>query len=250
VIAVVCTLSLSKGLSLPSRIISRRIGALPPLYSGGMIVGMYMTRDVETIAPDTTLIDAIHTMSRRQIRRLVVTDEGNIVGMVGHRDLAYAFPDHINPFSPVAVTRTASAGKVRTIMKHPVITVEEDKPIERAAALMTEHHISCLPVTSGGKLVGIITESDIFRALAKVLSDKGDSVRITFDLTESEDVLSFLARTIEKYDLTLSSFITFHDNDRRFAVVSVHGQRVRSLVNELWQSGHRVVSVLQSAEWA
>ena len=215
-----------------------------------MIVGMYMTRDVETISPDATLIEAIHAMSHHQIRRLVVTDKGRIVGMVCHRDLANAFPDHINPFSPIAVTRAVSAAKIGKVMKRAVITIEDSKPIEQAARLMTQYDIGCLPVTSGGKLVGIITESDIFRALTKVLSESGDSVRITFDLTESENVLSFLAGATQTYDLTLSSFITFHDSNRRFAVASVRGKRVQDLVNELWQSGHRVVSVLRSAGWS
>jgi acetoin utilization protein AcuB len=210
-----------------------------------MIVGMYMTRDVETISPETSLIDAIRTMSRHRIRRLVVTDKGKIVGMVGHRDLANAFPDHINPFSPVAVTRAASAEKVRKVMTYPVITIGDDKPIEQAARLMTKHRIGSLPVTCGGKLVGIITESDIFRALTGVLSESGDSIRITFDLTESENVLSFLAEAAQKYGLALSSFITFHDGDRRMAVASVRGRRAQDLVDELWESGHRVVSVLR-----
>jgi acetoin utilization protein AcuB len=213
-----------------------------------MIVGMYMTRDVETILPDTTLIDAIHKMSRHRIRRLVVTDEGKIVGMVCHRDLANAFPDHINPFSPVAVTKAVSADRVKKIMKHPVITIGDDKPIEQAARLMTEHRIGSLPVTCGGKLVGIITESDIFRALTRVLAGPDDSLRITFDLTESENVLSFLAEATRKYGLALSSFITFHDSDRRMAVASVRGRRVQDLVDDLWKSGHRVVSILRSAE--
>lgn len=207
-----------------------------------------MTREVETISPEATLIDAIRVMSRRQIRRLVVTDKGAVVGMVCYSDLANAFPEHINPFSPVAITRAVSAEQVRTIMSHPVITVGDEKPIEQAAQLMTEHRIASLPVTSGTKLVGIITESDIFRALTKVLSEGEDAVRITFDLTENENILSFLAAATCEYGVSLSSFITFHDNDRRFAFASVRGNRVQEFVDDLWKSGHRVVSVLRSGE--
>ena len=103
-------------------------------------------------------------------------------------------------------------------------------------------------VTSNGKLIGIITESDIFRALTEVLSESSDSVRITFDLTEGEDVVSFLVETVRKNGLSLRSFIAFHDDDRRMAVASVRGRRVDDLVGELWKSGHRVVSVLRSTE--
>ena len=133
-------------------------------------------------------------------------------------------------------------------MKHPVFAIEHDQPIEQAARLMTEQDIGSLPVTSGGKLSGIITESDIFRALTEVLSERSDSVRITFDLTEGEDVVSFLVETARKNGLSLRSFIAFHDGDRRMAVASVHGKRVDDLIGELWKSGHRVESILRSAE--
>jgi acetoin utilization protein AcuB len=178
----------------------------------------------------------------------VVSDKDAVVGMVCHRDLVEAFPHHINPFSPVAASTEAASDKVKTVMKHPVITIPEDRPLEQAAKLMTERHIGALPVTSGGKLVGIITESDVFRALTQVLTQPDDSVRIAFDLTESENVLSFVAEVTGKYGLTLLSFISFHEGDRRMAVTTVRGKQVEDLVGELWSSGHRVVSILRSSD--
>jgi len=213
-----------------------------------MIVGMYMTRDVEVISPEDTIGEAVRKMSRRRVRRLVVTNLGVIVGTVSLRDVADAFPEHVNPFSPAAGASSVSGNPVRGIMKHPVIAIEHNRPIEEAARLMTKHHIGSLPVTSGGRLAGIITESDIFRVLTEVLSERSDSVRITFDLTEGEDVVSFLVETTRKLGLSLRSFMSFHENRRRMAVASVQGKQVDALVGELWKSGHRVVSVLRSAE--
>jgi acetoin utilization protein AcuB len=209
---------------------------------------MYMSRDVEVISPEASLSEAIRRMSHRRIRRLVIMDKGAIVGMVCHRDLVNAFPDDINPFSPLAIDREVATGNVATIMKHPVITVEYDRPIEHAARLMTERHIGCLPVTMANKLAGIITESDIFRAFTELLSARDDSVRVTFSLTEGENVLSFLAETTQTYGLTLLSFISCHDGDRRLAVANVRGARVQDFVGELWKAGHSVVSVLRSDE--
>ena len=213
-----------------------------------MVVGMYMSRDVEVIRPDASLSEAIRRMSRRRIRRLVIMDEGAIVGMVCHRDLVNAFPEDINPFSPVAMDRDVATGNVAAIMKHPVITVEYDRPIEYAARLMTEQHIGCLPVTMGDKLAGIITESDIFRAFTELLSARDDSVRITFSLTEGENLLSLLAEITQTYGITLLSFISCRDGDDRLAVVNVRGARVQDFVNELWKAGHSVVSVLRADE--
>jgi acetoin utilization protein AcuB len=100
----------------------------------------------------------------------------------------------------------------------------------------------------GDKLAGIITESDIFRAFTELLSGRGDAVRVTFSLTEGENVLSFLAETTQTYGLTLLSFISCHDGNRRLAVANVRGARVQDFVDELWKAGHSVVSVLRSDE--
>ena len=218
------------------------------IHSAAMVVGMYMTRDVEVISPEETVGEAVRKMSERQIRRLVVMERGSIVGMVSRRDLVNAFPDHVNPFSPAGAASGESGLPVRRIMTHPVFAIEHDKPIEQAAQLMIEYDIGSLPVTSGGKLSGIITESDIFRALTEVLSERGDSVRITFDLTEGEDAVSFLVETARKNGLSLRTFIAFHDGDRRMGVASVHGKRVDALIAELWKSGHRVESILRSGD--
>ena len=205
-----------------------------------------MAKNVQVISPDASLSDAAQKMTRCQIRRLVVTDKDAIVGMVSRRDLMNASPTGLNPFSVIAVTEGIST-RVRSFMKHPVLTVEPDRPIEQAARLMTEHHIGCLPVTRSRTLVGIITESDIFRAFTEVLTEHPDSVRITFDLTESENVLSYLADATGRHGLNLLSFITFHEGNRRLAFAGVRGQKVQDFVTELWNSGHNVVSVLQAS---
>lgn len=210
-----------------------------------MIVGMYMTRKVEVISPAATLVEGIQKMSRCRIRRLVVTREKSIAGIVTYRDLVEAFPPHVNPFSATGIEQTAVTGAIATIMKRAVITIDEQEPIEYAAELMMRHHIGCLPVTQHGSLVGIITESDIFRAFSKLLAGQDGAVRITFDLTEREKVLTFLEDAAHALDLDLLSFLTFHEADRRMAVARVHGAEVDKLIDKLWESGHAVVNVLR-----
>ncbi|MGD1020155.1 MAG: CBS domain-containing protein [Verrucomicrobiia bacterium] len=210
-----------------------------------MIVGMYMTRNVEVVSPTASLVEGIQKMSKRRIRRLVVTRGTSIVGIVTYRDIVEAFPPHINPFSVIGVEQATVTGTIDAIMKRSVITIDEHDPVEHAAELMTRHHIGCLPVTQREMLVGIITESDIFRAFSKLLAEQDDAVRITFDLTEREKVLTFLEEATHMLDLDLLSFLTFHENDRRMAVARVHGARVNELIDKLWESGHSVVNVLR-----
>lgn len=203
-----------------------------------MIVKMHMTPDAHTIAPDAAPADAVKLMRQKSVRRLIVTQAEEVVGIVCHRDLARA------------VERKGTnkeVGRIREIMNTPVITVGIDEPIERAARLMTRHHIGSLVVLSGGKLAGIITESDIFRALALLLTGHGNSVRIMFDITKGEDVLGYLVEATKERGLSLRSFLTFENDDRLMAVARIRGDGMREFVDELWDSGQTVVNVVYLA---
>ena len=213
-----------------------------------MIVGMYMKRDVEVISPTASLVEGIKKMSTRNIRRLVVTQGSTIFGIVTYRDIVEAFPPHINPFSVLGVEQITVSGTIGSIMKQVVVTIDEREPIEYAAQLMTRHHIGCLPVTQNRLLAGIITESDIFRAFSELLAERDGAVRITFDLTDREKVLTFLEDAAQALDLELLSFLTFHENNRRLAVARVQGAKVDKLIDKLWESGHSVVNVLRPEE--
>lgn len=200
-----------------------------------MIVSMYMSEGVEIIGPAASPRDAIGTMRKKGIRRLVVTQAEEVVGMVCHRDLTRA-AERLGTNKQVA--------KLSEIMKAPVITVSQDEPIENAARLMTRHHIGSLVVLHAGKLVGIITESDIFRAFTYLLTGHGNSARITFDITKGDDVLDYLVMKTRGMDLKLRSFLTFQDGERLMAVARIRGDRLKEMVDELWDSGHLVVNVV------
>lgn len=210
-----------------------------------MIVEMCMTRDVEVVHPDVSLLDGIQRMNARRIRRLVVTQGRLISGIVCHRDIVGAFPPHINPFSAVALDQRTSPGTVGSVMKSPVITIEADQPVELAAELMTRNHIGGLPVTQRNRLVGIITESDIFRTFSRLFSWHSKSTRITFDLTTDEGAIQSLVTMTRELGLELLSFVSYQDGDRRLAVAHVQGIHVSHLVERLWNSGHSVVNVIR-----
>lgn len=210
-----------------------------------MIVEMYMNKDVKVISPEASLVEATRKMFQNRIRRLVVTRGKSVVGIVCHRDLVNAFPDHINPFSVFGLEESTLTTKMKEIMKYPVITIDPSEPIERAAWLMTKHRIGVLPVTSEGRLVGIITESDIFRIFTNSLSGEVGSVRIIFNLAENENVFSFLVKVTQEFGLDLTSFISFHEKGRRVAVARIHGNQAQKLIDELWESGHPVVNIIK-----
>lgn len=209
-----------------------------------MIVGMYMNKNVKIISPETSIVEATKKMFQHKIRRLVVTTGESVVGIVCHRDLVNAFPDHINPFSVFGLEGVTLTTKIQEIMKHPVITVDLNEPIEQAAGLMIKHRIGVLPVTSKGKLVGIITESDIFRIVNNLFSGEGGSIRITFDLSENDNVFALVIDIIQEFGIDLVSFISFYDKGRRMAVVRIRGGQTQKVIDELWESGHPIMNII------
>lgn len=226
-----------------------------------MLVEMWMTHDPFTIAPTATVSEAALVMAHRRVRRLVVVDRGasgdvRVLGIVSAGDVARAFPPDLNPTS-AAVSERSVPTPVGSIMAHAVQTVAPSATIEEAARLLHAHKIGALPVVSGSRLVGIITESDIFRALVE-MSDPGEAgVRITFDLTEDEDVLAAMVAICNAHHVRIASLFSFHHRDartgerRRLGVMRIAGHVPDALVDAIWSSRHRVLAVVRrSADMA
>ncbi|HEY0715049.1 MAG TPA: CBS domain-containing protein, partial [Polyangia bacterium] len=109
-----------------------------------------------------------------------------------------------------------------------------------------------LPVLVNGRLAGIVTRSDIFRAFTAALGGHGEGLRVTFDVRADEDVMTFIAGLAKKYGQRVTSVATYArgglvgdaQTNHEIAVVRLQGPPSGSLVDELWKTGHRVQSVL------
>ena len=210
-----------------------------------MIVSMWMTRDVVTVAPQTPVIEAAELMSARRIRRLPVMEAGQITGIVSARDILHAFPPDVNPFAVLAPPAGSTPVAVEHIMTRHPQTIEADAPIEAAAALMDEKKIGALPVVRAGKLAGLITESDIFRAFASVFAPAANTARITFDVSTGEDIFVWISRETRRRKLHIVSMISSRQENVPVCVVRVSGESVEEFLEDLWNSGHRVLNVLR-----
>ena len=125
----------------------------------------WMTPDPITIGPDTTLPEADRLMKECGIRRLPVVENGRLVGIITLGDVREASPSNATSLSIYELNYLISRLTVGSIMTQDPITITPDTSIEAAARLMLEHKIGGLPVVDGTRVVGIITESDIFRLL-------------------------------------------------------------------------------------
>ena len=214
-----------------------------------MIVSMWMARDLVTIGPDTGVSEAAMLMARKRIRRLLIVDtkpDGlHLLGILSAKDVLHAFPPNVNPFSVEVSGDKPVRFTVNEIMSREVRTTTPDTPIEEAAAFMCDHKIGALPVVRAGKLIGIITESDIFRAFVSLFSAEGAGARITFDATKGEDVFSLIADFATRDGVKVISLISTEEENRPVCVVRITGTAVDAVLDDLWRSGHLVLNVLR-----
>ncbi|SNB72901.1 CBS domain-containing protein [Thermoflexus hugenholtzii] len=133
----------------------------------------WMTPNPITISPRTTLPEAHQIMKEKRIRRLPVVDEnGHLVGIVTLGDVREASPSDATSLSIFELNYLLARLTVDKIMTRKVITVTPDTPIYEAARLMLEHKIGGLPVVEDGRVVGIITESDIFKMVVRLAAEE------------------------------------------------------------------------------
>jgi acetoin utilization protein AcuB len=145
-----------------------------------MFVHERMSHPVITVHPEIPIQDALALMRRESIRRLPVVDaRGNLVGIVSDHDLLHASPSDATSLSIWELNYLLSKITVEQIMTKNVISVTPDTPVEEAARIMADHKIGGLPVLRGKELVGIITETDLFKIFLELLGAREGGVRLT-----------------------------------------------------------------------
>ncbi len=136
-----------------------------------MLVKDRMTKHPLVVGEKDSVPETHQYMQAQKVRHLPVVDAaGKMVGLVAEEDLLKAEPSIATTLSIWEIHSLLDRLKVREVMVRDVQTTSEDTPIEEAAHLMLEHKIGCLPVLRNGELVGIITESDIFRTFMELFS--------------------------------------------------------------------------------
>jgi acetoin utilization protein AcuB len=210
---------------------------------------MWMTRDLVTIEPRTPIVEAAALMAGKRIRRLPVAkrlpDGLHLLGIISAKDILHAFPPNINPFAVLAPDARVAPVTAEEIMSRDLCITTPDTPIEEAARLMAERKIGSLPVVWEELLVGLMTESDIFRTFVSFFASSEPGARITFDLSAGEDVFGYISRAARHWKLRVTSMISSRQQDIPVCVVRVAGRAVESFLEELWDSGHRVLNVLR-----
>lgn len=205
-----------------------------------------MTKRPITTHPDTPIDDALKLMRESKVRRLPVLDKkGKLVGIVTEKDLLYVSPSPATSLSVYELHYLISKIKVQDVMAKGVITVTEYTPLEEAARIMADNKIGSLPVMRDDKLVGIITETDVFKIFLELFGAREKGIRLTMLVPEQAGILATITREIAEMGGNVVSLGTFlgEDPTNRLITAKVTEVGKDELVSAMEAMGMEVVDV-------
>jgi acetoin utilization protein AcuB len=167
-----------------------------------VLVADAMTRRPVTVPPTATVATALSAMRRGRFRHLPVVAGAELVGVIAHRDL------EAPPGAPVEVAESLAGRPLAEVMSAQPVTVWPDEPVEVAARLLVGHAIGCLPVVAGEGLVGILTESDLFAVLLRLLGGDEPSSRISLVLPDVPGALGRAMTVVGGLGVNLLNVVT------------------------------------------
>jgi acetoin utilization protein AcuB len=177
-----------------------------------MLVKGWMTSDVMTIDEDTSMMKASEIMRENNIRRLPVMHKGKLVGIVTDRDIKEASPSKATTLDVHELYYLLSELKIKDIMSTHVFTISPEETVEKAAVKMLEHHISGLPVVNDkGKVVGLITQWDIFKVLVSLTGIYRGGIQFGFNLEDRPGSIKEVGDLIRKHGGRMVSILTSYD---------------------------------------
>jgi len=214
-----------------------------------VFVEKWMTPDPQTVDPEASISLVAVEMNRRKFRHFPVaeiTRNGKrLVGIVSKYDIARGFPADLNPFS-MEVLEDSVPRPVSSLMSKSVISVTPSCPIEDAAKILRSHRIGALPVLRDNRLVGIITESDVFEAFIGMTAAKSGGMRVLVESGVDLNPVPAVLDLSRDHRVEILSMLSFHENRLKGKDMSVFrfaGRLPAGFLQEIAKLGFRLVSV-------
>lgn len=210
-----------------------------------LLVEDSMAREVVTLRPDTTAEEALGLSRRKKIRHFPVVEGGTLVGIVSDRDLRSATPVLGEPGRAAALKEIL----VSEVMSSEPVTANPRDPIELAADVMREKQISCLPVVENGNLVGIVTSTDMMKALVYLVGANEPGSRMEISVPDRPGALAGVAGVFGMCDINIVSVAmgartkspSGDDAYERLAVFRADTINPDEVVGHLENAGYRVL---------
>ncbi len=212
-----------------------------------MFVVNRMTSNPITISSTTTVADASEIMRKHKFRRLPVVDIGKLVGIITDRDLREVSPSRATSLSIFELNYLLSKMQVKEVMAKNVVTIREDATIEEAALLMYNHKIGGLVVVDKNEaVVGVITETDIFKCFVDVMGLPAGKTRITLKLNENKvGMLHQITGVMAEMNINIDSMVSYSMQDECELVIRADVPDVDALAEKLAAIGYSITHVAQ-----
>ena len=192
-----------------------------------MFVGERMSRPVISVTPDDPINEVLAMFRNEHIRRAPVMKAGKLVGIVSERDLLNASPSSATTLSVWELNYLIIKVTIKNVMTKKVITVDADTPIEEAAKIMADKKIGGLPVMSSGKVIGMITETDLFKILLELMGARQKATRVTVTVPDQPGELAKITKAIANNGGDFISFGVFSGPDTNSRVVTFKVQGIK-----------------------
>lgn len=212
-----------------------------------MFVINRMTKNPMTVTADTKVDEVAHLMKKHNFRRLPVVDDGKLVGFLSDSDLMRVAPSPATTLSRYEINSLLAKICVRDIMKKDVVSVNVGATIEEAALIMYKNKIGGMPVVSNmGAVVGVITETDIFKTFVDVMGLADGKTRITLEVTDKIGVVKDIAEIFGQAGVSIDSLITCKKEDNKYEIV-IRGDitNIDDIKAKLEAKGYKVIHTVK-----
>lgn len=222
-----------------------------------MLARYWMTRCPLVVAePEMDLFAVLKLMRKKEVRRLPVMKGDDLLGIIALSDLyVFASPASLScdvQDMPQEVRNELTAKTAGQVMKTDVITCDVNAALEDIGVLMRERRIGAVPVMSGNKLAGIITESDVLAALAEITRAGDESSRICLRVPAREkiDVFREIIDICARYEAEMFTLLThpLRDDKCHLVMMKVRGPKRDELIQALWESDFQVLIATEDSK--
>lgn len=211
-------------------------------------VADFMTDNVICTEPDAKISQVLDLMKKNGLHRLPVTDaNGKLVGLITEGMISGS-ETNATSLSIYELNYLLSKTKVKTVMNKKVTTIHGDDLMEKATEKMLKNDIGCLPVVDeAGKVIGILTQNDIFKSYLDVLGWNREGVRISLDAADEVGQLEKISRTIANEGVSILNIGVYKSENGNASMIIRADKATEDLANKLEEAGYHNV-VVEKAE--
>ena len=214
-----------------------------------MIIERKMTKNPVTCSPDLSIQDAQELMKKEHVHRLPVLDKnGKRVGVISEKDILKAAPSPASTLSAYETNYLLNKLTVKKIMSRNPVTITKDTTVEDAATIMIDQDLSCLPVLEEGKLIGIVSKSDLFKLLVETFGARMAGTTLTILVEDKKGILAEIIGKISAKQLDLITCSCFQGTKptNRFIYLKVANVASSELVDIVKPYAIEVMDVKES----